>query len=163
MAEKNARINCEIAGTKFVVQLSGDGETLTGCWMLGRRTAAPEVQLEGVLAEAAGQLQAYFAGETDVLDVALSLKGSEFQQRVWDAARTIPAGEVRSYSWLAQKVGNPRAVRAVASALGANPALLFVPCHRVLRSNGDLGGFSCGLEWKQLLLAHEKSAAPLMV
>lgn len=158
MSNGQAFINCEVNGTPFVVRLDADGDVLTGCWMLGRREPAPQARLDGVLAQAAKQLQAYFAGEIDSLNLPLKLKGSEFQQRVWDAARTIPAGEVRSYSWLAQKVGNPRAVRAVASALGANPALLFVPCHRVLRSNGDLGGFSCGLEWKRHLLAHEKGA-----
>ncbi|MGI8905409.1 MAG: methylated-DNA--[protein]-cysteine S-methyltransferase [Candidatus Sumerlaeaceae bacterium] len=156
MNTNRALVDCTIDGTQFFVELIAEGDAITACTMLGRqRKAAATEPAKGVLRDAAKQLRHYFSGKSNTLDIPLELHGTEFQQTVWDAARTIPAGEVRSYTWLARKVGKPRAVRAVASALGANPALLFVPCHRVLRSNGDLGGFSCGLEWKELLLAHE--------
>lgn len=83
--------------------------------------------------------------------------GTPFQRRVWKAIATIPAGEVRSYTWLAKKVGRPRAIRATANACGANPFPIIIPCHRVIRSNGTLGGFSGGLgrRTKKLLLKKE--------
>jgi O-6-methylguanine DNA methyltransferase len=161
MSAEQAIVKFSAGGRDLYLKLDADGDALTGCWMLGSKKQKETVEAHGrVLQDAIQQLKAYFAGEIDSLDLPLELSGTDFQQKVWDAARTIPAGQVRSYTWLAQKVGNPRAVRAVASALGANPALLFVPCHRVLRSNGDLGGFSCGLEWKEVLLAHEHVGEP---
>lgn len=87
--------------------------------------------------------------------------GSPFQQQVWAAARQIPAGETRSYAQLAQAMGHPGASRALANALGANPCLLFIPCHRVIRSDGRLGGFSAGsgAATKAQLLALEQGVA----
>ena len=80
---------------------------------------------------------------------------TSFQQEVWRACQQIPAGSTVSYSELASTVGRPKAVRAVGSALGANPFLILVPCHRVLRSNGELGGFAGGLDLKLRLLQKE--------
>jgi methylated-DNA-[protein]-cysteine S-methyltransferase len=158
MTTQNAIVNYKIGKAAFAIELQSDENAITGCRMLGRRNdGSAGAPRKGVMGAAAMQLKNYFAGRLNALEAPLALGGTEFQKMVWEAARTIPPGEVRSYAWLAAKVGNPRAVRAVASALGANPALLFVPCHRVLRSNGDLGGFSCGLEWKELLLEHERS------
>jgi O-6-methylguanine DNA methyltransferase len=161
MPTEQAIVKFTVAERDLYLRLEANGDALAGCWLLGSKpqqvTGRPA---NAVLRDAVQQLRAYFAGDTESLDLPLALSGTEFQRMVWDAAGSIPAGEVRSYTWLAQKCGNPRAVRAVASALGANPALLFVPCHRVLRSNGDLGGFSCGLEWKEVLLAHERVGEP---
>jgi methylated-DNA-[protein]-cysteine S-methyltransferase len=112
------------------------------------------------LSEAVDQLTRYFNGEP--VDFALDLDltaGTEFHQAVWEAARRIPYGEVRSYGWLAQEVGNPKAVRAVGGAMGANPLPIIVPCHRVIRSDGGLGGYSGGLHWKSQLLALERKRA----
>lgn len=81
--------------------------------------------------------------------------GTAFQREVWQAIAAIPPGQVRSYRQLAQQLGRPRAVRAVASACGANPLALIIPCHRVLRSDGGLGGYRWGLQRKQALLAAE--------
>ena len=81
--------------------------------------------------------------------------GTQFQQQVWQALRTIPRGETRSYAWVARQIGRPKAARAVGAACGANPVLLLVPCHRVVASDGTLGGFSCGLPLKRRLLALE--------
>ena len=81
--------------------------------------------------------------------------GSAFQQRVWLALRGIPIGETKTYGEIAREVGEPEATRAVGSACGANPIPLLVPCHRVVASGGNLGGFSGGLEWKRRLLAIE--------
>lgn len=83
--------------------------------------------------------------------------GTSFQQKVWQAVRTIPYGETRSYSDLARAIGMPSAVRAVASAVARNPLLLVVPCHRVIQKSGKLGNYRGGATWKQSLLKLEKS------
>lgn len=82
---------------------------------------------------------------------------TEFQRKVWKALRSIPSGQTRSYSELAKAIGSPQAVRAVASACGANPLAVLVPCHRVLRSDGRLGGYRWGLERKLKLLELEET------
>jgi len=84
------------------------------------------------------------------------LQGSQFQLAVWRAAQNIPAGHTQSYGDLARSIGAPGAARAVGSALGANPLLLIVPCHRVVRQNGSLGGFAAGLGLKSELLNRER-------
>jgi len=81
--------------------------------------------------------------------------GTSFQQRVWNALRRIKAGKTRSYGEIAREIGNPKAVRAVGGACGANPIPVLVPCHRVLAANRRIGGFSGGLEWKRKLLGLE--------
>jgi len=102
-------------------------------------------------------LERYFAGQRELfLDVPLDLEtGTEFQRRVWLAAQGILWGSTITYGGLARVVGcgSPR---AVGQALGANPAPIIVPCHRILAAGGGLGGFSCGLEWKRRLLRLEK-------
>lgn len=90
------------------------------------------------------------------LDLPLDLRGTAFQQRVWEALRRIPAGETVSYATLAQQMGQPRAVRAVAQACAANPVAVAVPCHRVVRTDGSLSGYRWGVERKRALLAREK-------
>jgi methylated-DNA-[protein]-cysteine S-methyltransferase len=105
-----------------------------------------------LMRETVRQLQAYFAGELKAFDVPLELVGTDFQKRVWEALRTIPYGETRSYSGIATQIGSPRAVRAVGAANGRNPIPVIVPCHRVIGASGDLVGFGGGLEWKRLLL-----------
>ena len=81
--------------------------------------------------------------------------GTSFQKNVWKTLQKIPYGEVRSYQWVAKAIGNPKAVRAVGQACGANPLPLFIPCHRVVNASGKLGGFSSGLGWKRKLLQLE--------
>ena len=82
-------------------------------------------------------------------------EAGSFERDVWHCAKTIPFGETRSYGWIAREIGNPGASRAVGRALGTNPWLLLVPCHRVIRTDGTIGGFSSGLEWKRYLLKYE--------
>lgn len=88
-------------------------------------------------------------------EVPADVSATAFQARVWDALRAIPSGETRSYKEVAIEIGQPRAVRAVAQACGANPIALVVPCHRVIRSSGELGGYYWGLVVKQTLLDAE--------
>ncbi len=101
-------------------------------------------------------LQAYWRQETRNPRYPLRPLGTPFQQRVWKTLKEIPYGEVRSYAWLAERLGTPRALRAVGQALAANPLPIFIPCHRVVGKR-DLGGFSGGLEIKRFLLRLEAS------
>jgi methylated-DNA-[protein]-cysteine S-methyltransferase len=107
-----------------------------------------------------GTLGRALAGEpTDFSDWPLDWSaGSPFQRRVWQATRQIPWGQTRSYGWVAVRAGEPRAARAVGLALGANPLPLVVPCHRVVRTGGGLGGFGGGLDLKRRLLEIEGAA-----
>jgi methylated-DNA-[protein]-cysteine S-methyltransferase len=99
------------------------------------------------------RLVAYFAGHRVDFPDRLDLSAvTAFRRKVWMATRLIPYGETRSYTWVAQQVEKPKAVRAVGQALGSNPLPVIIPCHRVLASNGELGGFSGGLEMKRFLL-----------
>lgn len=119
-------------------------------------TTCEAVEEAGVLPELAERLCRYFDRQpvefADGLDVS---SGTPFQQRVWQAARRIPWGQTRSYGWIAAEIGQPGAARAVGQALGRNPLPVIIPCHRVLASDGKLGGFSGGLEVKRRLLALE--------
>lgn len=101
-------------------------------------------------------LRDYVAGDLRALDdLVIDTGGTPFQQRVWAALRTIPVGGTWSYRELAAAVGSGSATRAVGSANGANPVSVVVPCHRVIRSDGSLGGYGGGLDRKTWLLAHE--------
>ena len=104
----------------------------------------------------ARQLQAYTAGKAVKFGCRLDLSaGTAFQQKVWRAMLAIPRGETRTYAWIAKRIGKPKAVRAVGAACGANPVPIIVPCHRVVASDGSLGGFSGGLALKKHLLKLE--------
>lgn len=104
---------------------------------------------------AAEQLAAYFAGERRPFELPMDTGGTEFQNSVWRALCAIPYGETRSYRALAEAIGNPKAVRAVARANGANPLSIVVPCHRVIGADGSLTGYAGGLEMKARLLVLE--------
>ena len=105
------------------------------------------------------QLKAYLAGKRKDFDCPLDLGGTPFQRRVWAALMKIPYGETRSYQDIARAIGHARAYRAVGNANGANPVPLIVPCHRVIESNGGLGGYGQGLGFKKKLLHLEKTHA----
>jgi methylated-DNA-[protein]-cysteine S-methyltransferase len=103
------------------------------------------------------RFQKYFSGRRTDFPVKLDLsEATPFQRFVWDATRRIPYGQTESYGWIAHKIGKPGAARAVGQALGKNPLPIIVPCHRVISSGGNLGGFSGGLTIKKRLLALEK-------
>ena len=102
------------------------------------------------------QLDEYFAGKRRTFDVPLAYPGTGFQQRVWSALLEIPYGQTCSYLTLANRVGNPEAVRAVGQANGMNPIAIVIPCHRVINSSGALGGYGGGLPRKQHLLNLER-------
>ncbi len=102
------------------------------------------------------RLRVYFQGQkVDFADRLDLTEATSFQRKVWAATRLIPYGETRSYSWVANQIGKPGAVRAVGQALGRNPLPIIIPCHRVLGSDGGLCGFGGGLEMKRYLLKLE--------
>ncbi|MFT4570326.1 MAG: methylated-DNA-[protein]-cysteine S-methyltransferase [Hyphomicrobiaceae bacterium] len=106
--------------------------------------------------KAGKQLEAYFSGDATVLyKIEVETRGTPFQKSVWNQLRRIPHGTTISYGELAQRIGNPKASRAVGTANGANPVSIIVPCHRVIAASGDLGGYAFGLNRKRWLLAHE--------
>jgi len=95
-------------------------------------------------------------------DLPLDLRGTAFQQRVWQALREIPIGSTTSYTKIARRIGAPKSMRAVAQACGANPVAVAIPCHRVVRSDGNLSGYRWGVERKRALLKREAFCAPKM-
>jgi AraC family transcriptional regulator of adaptative response/methylated-DNA-[protein]-cysteine methyltransferase len=103
-------------------------------------------------------LIAHLCGKMPHLDLPLDVRATAFQWRVWQELRKIPYGETRSYSQIAQALGRPKAVRAVANACAANPAALVIPCHRIVRENGEPGGYRWGAERKRVLLSRESLA-----
>jgi AraC family transcriptional regulator of adaptative response/methylated-DNA-[protein]-cysteine methyltransferase len=109
------------------------------------------------LGEVAVVLAGAVRGDDDATVLPVDLQGTAVQVRVWEALRAIPAGDTRSYSEVAVEIGAPTAVRAVAGACAANPAALVVPCHRVVRQDGSLGGYRWGVATKQALLDAEAS------
>ena len=129
----------------------------------GNTSAASREPLDAgspALARIAGAVERYFAGDIDALDeIPIEAEGTEFQRAVWDAIREIPAGRTASYQEIARTVGRPAAVRAVGTATGRNPVSIVVPCHRVIRSDGTLGGYGGGLHRKEWFLEHERRHA----
>ncbi len=141
------------------IQLRGTEAALTGVFMEQHRHEPSRpvgaVRDAGPLRSARRELEEYFGGERREFSVALAPAGTPFQVRVWQALRAIPYGETISYLVLAQRVGSPRASRAVGQANGHNPISIIVPCHRVIAADGSLGGYGGGLERKRFLLALE--------
>ena len=101
------------------------------------------------------QFKEYFDGKRKEFSLPLHFEGTPFQKKVWNVLREIPYGETRSYEWVAKEVGKPRASRAVGNAVGANPLPIVIPCHRVIRKDGGLGGYGYGAAIKKKLLEIE--------
>jgi len=102
------------------------------------------------------QLKNYFSGTLREFHQGIVfLHGSDFEQEVWLSLKDVPYGETRTYKWLAERIGNPKAVRAVGQALSRNPLPIVLPCHRIIESDGSLGGYSSGVERKRRLLDME--------
>ena len=113
---------------------------------------------QSLLLTAIDQLYEYTSGKRNTFDLPLDISlGTEFQQKVWHALQGINHGETISYATLAKRVGNPKGFRAVANANGKNPFSIIIPCHRVIASDGKLGGYTGGLDKKRYLLELERS------
>ncbi|MBH0192975.1 MAG: methylated-DNA--[protein]-cysteine S-methyltransferase [Nitrospira sp.] len=115
-----------------------------------------EEEASARLEEARHQLLGYLDGKRDTFNLALDLsRGTAFQRRVWRVLQRVPYGKLRSYQWIAFRVGGRHYARAVGSAVGANPLPVVIPCHRIVAQDASLGGFSCGLPMKRKLLTLE--------
>jgi methylated-DNA-[protein]-cysteine S-methyltransferase len=112
-------------------------------------------QDDSLFVEVVDQLNSYFAGKRETFDLPLVVAGTAFQKKVWTALESIPYGETISYKELAERIGRPRAIRAVGAANGANPIPIIIPCHRVIGNDGSLTGFGGGLPLKKKLLELE--------
>lgn len=118
--------------------------------------AAVEIQETDLIKAAFLQLTAYFNGQLQEFSLPLAPQGTDFMQAVWNALRAVRYGKTASYQDIATAIGNPKAVRAVGQANHRNPLPIFIPCHRIIGSNGKLVGYAGGLAIKQQLLALEK-------
>lgn len=117
--------------------------------------ALSEEPLQGMAKEVKHQLDEYLSGKRKSFDLPLELEGTDFQKSVWKAVNEIPFGQTTTYMKLSQKLGNVAAIRAVGAAIGANPVLVIVPCHRIIGTDGKLTGYAGGLKRKQALLEIE--------
>ncbi|MEE4376802.1 MAG: methylated-DNA--[protein]-cysteine S-methyltransferase [Candidatus Competibacteraceae bacterium] len=141
--------------------LTTDGEALTGVYFEGQRHFVgiqpdwQKTENNPILNAVSQQLDEYFSKQRAVFYVPLSAQGTEFQQAVWRALQAVNFGERLSYSGLAEKVGRPNAVRAVAAAVGRNPISVVIPCHRIIGKNNSLTGYAGGLARKAALLELE--------
>jgi AraC family transcriptional regulator of adaptative response/methylated-DNA-[protein]-cysteine methyltransferase len=113
--------------------------------------------------QAIQEIDEYFAGRRKVFDVALQMPGTPFQQAVWQALLTVPYGQTTSYQAQSDKIGKPKAIRAVAAANGANRISIIVPCHRIIGKDGSLTGYGGGLPRKRWLISHESSQDELIL
>ncbi|MFC4946960.1 methylated-DNA--[protein]-cysteine S-methyltransferase [Pseudonocardia sp. GCM10023141] len=148
----------------FTAVVDADGAVLASGWTDSLDDLLPQVHLslrptelvEGDIGPVADAIVRYHDGDLSAInDVAVRQRSGEFLQHAWEVLRTVPAGAPVTYAEFAAKSGRPAAVRAAASACARNAAALFVPCHRVLRTGGTLGGFRWGVEVKRKLIAHE--------
>ncbi|MYM59254.1 methylated-DNA--[protein]-cysteine S-methyltransferase [Vibrio sp. OCN044] len=142
---------------KMTIQANDDG--LMGAWFETQTTQPQDLGKKDpkhpILILTINQLQEYFSHRREMFQLPLAAKGTEFQQQVWQALKTIPYGETWSYQQLAEAIGNPKAVRAVGLANGKNPISVIVPCHRVIGKQGKLMGYAGGLDRKAALLKLE--------
>lgn len=138
------------------LRLETQAGVLISCQWRDEPVCSNDVCRSPELGAIVGWLDDYFAGKDTPLP-PLRTHGTDFQQKVWREVMSVRKGECISYAELARRAGCPEAVRAVANALGRNPLMLFVPCHRVIGSDGRLHGYAGGAERKRLLLEHEKS------
>jgi len=145
-----AYISTPLGSTK----LEGDENGLSSITVL--EMDEPEsIIIPEVLVDAAYQLNEYFKGERQNFDLLINPEGTEFQKKVWNSLLEIPYGKTMSYLGLSKKLGDVKAIRAVASANGKNPLWIIIPCHRVIGSDGSLTGYAGGLHRKKWLLNHE--------
>lgn len=134
--------------------IEGDDNGVSKIWVLDEDVPVSDV-IPPSLQEAASQLKDYFSGNRNTFDLKINPHGTEFQKKVWQALLEIPFGKTMSYHQLSVKLGDVKAIRAVASANGRNPLWIVVPCHRVIGSDGSLTGYAGGLWRKKWLLEHE--------
>lgn len=140
-----------------IAKVSGDENGITAISIL--QNGEVSLVIPEILKESINQLNEYFNGKRSNFDFIINPKGTEFQCKVWNELRNIPFGKTMSYLDLSKKLGDVKAIRAVASANGKNPLWIVIPCHRVVGSDGSLTGYAGGLWRKKWLLEHENPTA----
>jgi methylated-DNA-[protein]-cysteine S-methyltransferase len=158
----NTTFHTQIPSPIGPLQLIGNGEALQGLYMHPYNPPDDWRESAEPFADAIAQLNEYFAGERTEFDLALDMRGTQFQKDVWNALLTIPYAETRSYGEIARQIGRPDRARAVGSANGSNPISIIVPCHRVIGADGSLVGYGGGLDRKRFLLDHEAGVGSLL-
>lgn len=139
------------------IEINGDNSGIASVIFLDSEEIDISETIPSELMEAVTQLKEYFDGEREEFSLKLSPKGTDFQKRVWDELQKIPYGKTLSYQQIANELGDPKVIRAAASANGKNPISIIIPCHRVIGSDGSLTGYSGGLDRKKWLLEHENA------
>ncbi|MGV2928308.1 methylated-DNA--[protein]-cysteine S-methyltransferase [Macrococcus capreoli] len=155
----NERAYVLVSNDKGVVYFGNDDTTEYADHHI-KRFIPDAVRITGYLADDQNSdyikdIECYFKGQLKQFDWPLDLHGTDFQKSIWDALLQIPFGESRSYSDISEMIHNPKAIRAVGGAIGANPVMIVVPCHRVIGKSGKLTGFRGGLDMKIELLVIE--------
>lgn len=145
------RINTPIG----IAEITGNSSGISAIELLEQEAAAPEENIPEELKVAVNQMKAYFSGDIQNFNLSLNPGGTAFQKKVWTALQEIPYGTTCSYLDLAKRLGDVKAIRAVAAANGKNPLWIVIPCHRVIGTNGSLTGYAGGLWRKKWLLEHE--------
>lgn len=138
------------------ILLESDGSALTSSRWIQNEADAVSDPADAVIDLAILEIQEYLRGKRREFSLPICPAGTDFQMRVWEELRRIPYGRTITYLQLAERIGNPKAVRAVANACGANPLPIIIPCHRVIASGGKPGGYTGGLDIKINLLDIEK-------
>ncbi|MHA7964139.1 methylated-DNA--[protein]-cysteine S-methyltransferase [Paenibacillus sp. CAU 1782] len=156
----NLHLAANEAGLCFIGSQDAPLEELQQ-WLVSRYPGRNLEQNDNTLESHANALISYLDGSILQPELKLHLKGTPFQEAVWQALCDIPYGHTRSYSDIAETIGKPKAVRAVGTAIGANPLLIVVPCHRVIGKNGALTGYRGGMEMKTKLLELERGTRRL--
>ncbi len=135
--------------------ISGDKDGITSVSVGQESSDRPSKEIPSHLKEAASQLKEYFDGQRTTFNLKLNPSGTDFQKKVWKELLSIPFGKTTTYLDMAKQLGDPKCIRAAASANGKNPIWIIIPCHRVLGSDGSLTGYAGGLWRKKWLLDHE--------
>ncbi|OAD91151.1 cysteine methyltransferase [Aequorivita soesokkakensis] len=148
---KTAFINTPVG----ILELKGDAEGLASVLFKDEENDVVSEKIPKELKDAALQLQEYFEGNRKEFNLKLSPEGTDFQKRVWEELQEIPFGKTTSYQQMANTLGDPKVIRAAASANGKNPISIIIPCHRVIGSDGSLTGYAGGLHRKKWLLEFE--------
>jgi methylated-DNA-[protein]-cysteine S-methyltransferase len=148
---KTAYINTPVG----ILELKGDTEGLVSVLFEDAENTLASEKIPKELKDAASQLQEYFEGKRKEFNLKLSPEGTDFQKKVWKQLQEIPFGKTTSYQQMANLLGDPKVIRAAASANGKNPLSIIIPCHRVIGSDGSLTGYAGGLHRKKWLLEFE--------
>ncbi len=137
------------------LEIRGDHDGLRSVLFVNTAYEKDKNEIPDTLKDAVTQLTDYFNGKRTRFTLKLSPKGTDFQKRVWKQLQEIPFGKTTNYQQMANKLGDPKVIRAAASANGKNPISIIIPCHRVIGSDGSLTGYAGGLHRKKWLLEHE--------